>query len=140
MPELADMAAGLGIDDIPIRKMSKLDIMTSSAVEPARLTIESLAAKIKAGASIDLAGKPHDTGDDVVEVAIEDDALLPARALAARFDVPLNALRQRLDRFRKKQDHGWMENADPKVREDKYLFHLKAVRPIIDELKRKTSG
>ena len=130
----------MGLDASSIFDMSELHTMSISAVKPARQTLKRLAVRIKSGTSIDLTGKPHDTGDDVVEVVIEDDALLPARALAARFDVPLNALRQRLDRFRKKQDHGWMENADPKVREDKFLFHLKAVRPIIDELKRKTSG
>ena len=78
----------------------------------------------------------------MVEAVIEDDEdeHLSARALATRFDVPFNALRKRLDRFRKSHGYGWMENADPKVREAKYLFHLNTVRPIIDELKRKNSG
>ena len=58
MPGLADMAAGLGIDGTSIFDMSELDTMSILAVKPARQTLKILAARIKAGASIDLTGPP----------------------------------------------------------------------------------
>ena len=49
MPELADLAASLGIHSDPIRKMAKRDRLQSTAVEPVRVALERLAARIKAG-------------------------------------------------------------------------------------------
>ncbi|HUW31674.1 MAG TPA: hypothetical protein VM223_08695, partial [Planctomycetota bacterium] len=64
-----------------------------------------------------------------------DKAFLTPRELSERFGVPYQALRKRLERFRKSNFNGWNQVSDPLPREARYLFQVAAVKPILDELK-----
>lgn len=55
--------------------------------------------------------------------------------LADAFNLGKDALRKRLDRFREHKLDGWKERDDRRPRESKYLYELRAVRPIIEELR-----
>jgi len=55
--------------------------------------------------------------------------------LAAIFNVGEEALRKRLDRYRKRNMNGWKPNEDRRTREPKYLYQLQAVRTIVEELR-----
>lgn len=55
--------------------------------------------------------------------------------LAEIFGVPKEALRRRLDRFRERNLNCWKDNEDRRIREPRYLYKLKDVRAIIDELR-----
>lgn len=55
--------------------------------------------------------------------------------LAEVFDVPKEALRKRLDRFRDRTVDGWKVNEDRRSTEAGYLYSLKYVRSIIEELR-----
>ncbi|MCH7720176.1 MAG: hypothetical protein IH988_04190 [Planctomycetes bacterium] len=67
--------------------------------------------------------------------AVDDEARLSPAELAERFDVPQDALRQRLDEWRKTNDQGWHEITDRKPRESKYMYRLESVRHIIKQMK-----
>lgn len=72
--------------------------------------------------------------------SIDSQALLSPRRLAELFDVPYEALRNRLRRWQEaNKAGGWTETTGRKPKEPKYLYQLAAVRHIIDELKRATS-
>jgi hypothetical protein len=66
---------------------------------------------------------------------LEKDAWRTATDLARLFGVEGDALRQRLNRWRKKNDGGWKEVTDRKPREPKYLYRDGAVRSIVGSLK-----
>jgi len=54
--------------------------------------------------------------------------------LAENYGVGKEALRKRFDRYRKDHFDGWKTNDDRRPREGKYLYQLRVVRPIIEEL------
>ena len=58
----------------------------------------------------------------------------PSR-LAEIFHVNADALRQRLNRYRARNDAGWKENEDRRPRESKYHYRLKDVRHIIESMR-----
>jgi len=67
----------------------------------------------------------------------DPEAYLPPADLARIFDVPLNSLRQRLKRWRRNNlDTGWIENSERKSREAKYLYKVRAVQPVIQDLQK----
>ena len=68
-------------------------------------------------------------------VAVSDDALLTSTKLAETFGVPADALRSRLNRWRKTHHNGWIENTERGPRDAKYLYCVGAVRTVIDDLK-----
>jgi len=81
----------------------------------------------------------HPWGDDGPEM------LLTYQKIADRLDIPGNDgkarenLRKKLDGWRKDNpDGGWIEVADPKPREPKYLFPIGVVWPLVED--RKPSG
>ncbi len=65
-----------------------------------------------------------------------DDGMFTVSDLAERCGVKPDALRKRLDRWRKKNvgSRDWTENEGATSREPKYLYRLGAVRPTIEEL------
>ena len=65
---------------------------------------------------------------------LDDNAWYTYDRLAEAFAVSKDALRKRLDRYRTNRLDGWKENEDRRPREPKYLFHLKTVRHIIEDL------
>ena len=65
---------------------------------------------------------------------LNDNAWYTYGVLAEGFGVPKEALRKRLDRYRKQNMNGWKESEDRRPREVKYLYLLKKVRHIIDDL------
>ena len=65
---------------------------------------------------------------------LDDSAWYTYDRLAEAFAVNKDALRKRLDRYRQNCFDGWKENEDRRPREPKYLFHLKMVRHIIEDL------
>ncbi len=62
---------------------------------------------------------------------------MTCRQLAEEFGITrqLDALRKRLERWRKGNDAGWSQISDATSREAKYVYEVKAVQPIIDSLK-----
>jgi hypothetical protein len=69
---------------------------------------------------------------------VNDDSHLSAAKLAELFGVDGGRLRSRLNRWRGKNDGGWIENSDRHPREAKYVYRVGAVRPILDRLKATT--
>lgn len=70
-------------------------------------------------------------------------AFASASDLAARHGVDQEALRKRLDRFRRQSfgPQSWIENAERGPRDPKYLYSMEAAAPIIESLKaRKASA
>ncbi|NUQ10078.1 MAG: hypothetical protein HUU24_13565 [Phycisphaerae bacterium] len=68
---------------------------------------------------------------------LHDAAFLSPRALADAFGIPnkADALRTRLNRWRKTNHNGWVENADRSGTEPKFTYHVGAVRHIVEALK-----
>lgn len=64
-----------------------------------------------------------------------DEAMLHVAALAEMFGVDPEALRKRLERWRDKNQSGWIEAANPVSREPKYLYQVGTVRPIAMQLR-----
>lgn len=67
-------------------------------------------------------------------MTLDEQALYTYDRLAEIFNVGKDALRKRLDRYRKHNLNGWKDNEDRRPREAKYLYRLKDVRSIISEL------
>lgn len=55
--------------------------------------------------------------------------------LAETHGLPLDALRKRLERYRKKTMDGWKETGNRKSREARFVFNVEMARPIIDAMK-----
>jgi DNA-directed RNA polymerase subunit RPC12/RpoP len=55
--------------------------------------------------------------------------------LAKTFSVGQDALRKRLGRYREHALNGWKENEDRRPREAKYLYQLRAVKTLVEELR-----
>lgn len=70
---------------------------------------------------------------------LDDNAWYTHDHLARVLGVGADALRKRLDRYRTSNLDGWKENEDRRPREPKYLYQLKRVRPIIEDLLRASS-
>ena len=69
------------------------------------------------------------------KVAPDEEALYTHRRLAEIFNVEKEALRKRLDRYRKDNLNGWKPNPERNPREPKYLYQLPAVKAIIEDLR-----
>jgi len=68
--------------------------------------------------------------------SLDDNAWYTHDQLADAFGVPKDALRKRLDRYRQSNLWGgWKEQTERRPREPKYLYRLKAVRGIIENLR-----
>lgn len=69
-------------------------------------------------------------------VGLDENALYSCIDLARLFGVDQEALRKRLERYRKTNlGDGWKEQTNDSRREPKYSYRLRAVRPILDELR-----
>jgi len=68
-------------------------------------------------------------------VVPDEEAFYPHRRLAELFNVDKEALRKRLERYRKDNLNGWKPNSDRNPREPKYLYQLPAVKAIVEGLK-----
>jgi hypothetical protein len=64
----------------------------------------------------------------------DGEGMYSAARLAELFDVPKDALRQRLKRYRKRNDDGWEETEGRRMRGPIFRYCLKYVRGIIDDL------
>lgn len=67
--------------------------------------------------------------------ATADDSFLSPRKLAEIFGVPADALRSRLNRWRRRNHTGWIEVEERGSREPRYLYRVGAIRHIIDALR-----
>lgn len=67
-------------------------------------------------------------------LGLDELAWYPPTRLAAHFQVSLDALLKRLDRFRERNDGGWREYPERSLRESKHLYQLRAVRTILNDL------
>lgn len=72
------------------------------------------------------------------DIMLDEQAWYTHDRLSEIFGVPKESLRKRLDRYRKSNLDGWKENEDRRPREPKYLFQLKGVKRIIEELRAST--
>lgn len=79
---------------------------------------------------------PPGDGGAKPEASIPDDAMMSPRALAVEFGIPgkADALRSRLNRWRKKSHNGWVENTERSGDEPQFTYRVSAVRHIIEAL------
>ena len=68
-------------------------------------------------------------------VMLDEQAFYTHDRLAEIFNVGKDSLRKRLDRYREHNLNGWKVNEDRRPREPKYLYQLRAVRNIVEELR-----
>ena len=66
---------------------------------------------------------------------LDEQAFYTHDRLAEVFNVGKDSLRKRLDRHRKNTVNGWKVNEDRRPREAKYLYQLRAVKTIVEELR-----
>lgn len=92
-----------------------------------------------------LAGETVKAADERTETGTapappSDEAFLSPKAIAKLFKVDAGRLRSRLKRWRASHlDQDWIENTERKPREDKYLYRVRAVQPIIDDLRARSA-
>lgn len=65
----------------------------------------------------------------------DDEAMLSAPRLAARFGVNPEALRKKLERWRTQHDEGWSDVQNRATKSPKYLYKLGSVRAVIESMK-----
>ena len=82
-----------------------------------------------------LEGAPHVSSSGSTGPVLDELGWYTHDRFAAAFNVGKDALRKRLDRFRKHKLDGWKESDDRRPREGKYLYQLQAVRTVIEELR-----
>ncbi len=82
---------------------------------------------------------------DLVDIFLEEesppeDGWFSCRQLASRFRVDYEALRKRLDRYRRRNPDCYreLEPSERRVRESRYLYRLKSVLEVVQSLQRKT--
>jgi transposase-like protein len=68
-------------------------------------------------------------------VMIDEQGWYTHDRLAEAFSVGKDALRKRLDRYREHTLNGWKVNEDRRPREAKYLYQLRAVKTLVEELR-----
>jgi len=68
-------------------------------------------------------------------VMLDEQGFYTHDRLAEIFNVGKDSLRKRLDRHRKHTVNGWKVNEDRRPREAKYLYQLRAVKTIVEELR-----
>jgi hypothetical protein len=68
-------------------------------------------------------------------VVLDEQAWYPYTRFAEVFNVDKEALRKRLDRYRKHNFDGWKANEDRRPREAGYLYQLRAVKTVVEELR-----
>ena len=78
--------------------------------------------------------QPGDGAKATSNITLDDQAWYTHDRLAEVFNVGSEALRKRLDRFRESHLNAWKENEDRRPREPRYLYQLKEVRCILEEL------
>lgn len=66
---------------------------------------------------------------------IDEATSMSSADIARRNDLNSEALRKRLERWRKTHDEGWIEVSDRKPHEPQYLYRVGAVQHILDDLK-----
>jgi len=66
---------------------------------------------------------------------LDEQAWYPHARFAEVFNVDKEALRKRLDRYRKHNFDGWKANEDRRPREAGYLYQLRAVKTVVEELR-----
>jgi len=66
---------------------------------------------------------------------LDEQAWYPHSRFAEVFNVDKEALRKRLDRYRKQSFDGWKANEDRRPREAGYLYQLRAVKTVVEELR-----
>jgi hypothetical protein len=69
------------------------------------------------------------------KVMLDEQGWYTQDRFAEVYKVGKEALRKRLDRFRKHNLDDWRVNEDRRPREVKYLYQLRAVKPIVEELR-----
>ncbi len=68
-------------------------------------------------------------------VMLDEQGFYTHDRLAEIFNVGKDSLRKRLDRHRKNTVNGWKVNEDRRPREAKYLYQLRAVKSIVEDLR-----
>jgi len=71
--------------------------------------------------------------------SVSPDAYMTPRDMAKVFNVPYEPLKKRLERFRKSNWDGWIQNSNRRRNEAGYTFQVSVVLPIIDEMRQRAS-
>jgi hypothetical protein len=100
--------------------------------EPDHPGYQAKLEKLLAGCRAILKGieRPAD-GNGALNLAVP----YSAAQLAEEFGLPAEALRKRLEAFRKDNLEGYVEVPNAKSRQPRFLFYLSAVQPIINSMK-----
>jgi hypothetical protein len=108
---------------------------------------EAPATEARAGDTVAVEPAPSDERPRIVAgkvlVALQSDVELNAPVapswIAERFGLDLAVLNKRLERWRRKHDDCCVFVSERKPREPKYLYYLKTVMPVIDDLRAASS-
>jgi hypothetical protein len=144
--DLLMSATGLDLD----RRQA---LPTHAQPAPANPEVTAAEAQPQATQAVPAAPAQDATGDDdgdqdvpseneqAIPAAVNSRAYLSPSGMAELFHVPENALRKRLERWRRSNvaGTGWMENTERKPKEPQYLYMVASVWSIINELKKATS-
>jgi len=77
----------------------------------------------------------RESASDTSNITLDEQGWYTHVRLAEVFSVGGDALRKRLDRYRKHNFDGWEQNKDRRPREPRYLYQLQAVKTIVEELR-----
>jgi hypothetical protein len=85
--------------------------------------------------SVDPASPEAPSSNIPSNAMLDEQAWYPHARFAEAFNVDREALRKRLDRYRKHNFDGWKANEDRRPREPGYLYQLRAVKTVVEELR-----
>lgn len=124
-----DLAPNLLIDWLKSNGYWPQDIPPQEPLSLAGITkaIRTLGDKLAMSGT----ASPVRGGDESDPLPVDDDALMSPTKLAEVFGVNSDALRKRLERFRKNNHKGWIENTERKPKEAQFLYRVGTVRHII---------
>ena len=130
---MAESCERLAIDEAPITRLVASHFHETYRIDAIATTTKLARARTPRGGAPAAIPDPRGTAAQLPLPA--DQAWLADTDLAGYLGVDRNALRQRLNRWRKKNDEGWREVTDRKPREPKYLYRVGAVRTLVVDLK-----
>lgn len=91
--------------------------------------VEPLASAIEAAADERKGDAP------APQIPEDESAMLAPADIATKYHVPFEALRKRLERWRRNNHQGWIENSEAGSRTPRFLYRVGAIRCIIEELR-----
>jgi hypothetical protein len=130
-----------GIDNHPLLRLLAPDDLSPATVSAALATVEKLSMRTATAeealpvvtdpADLVLAGRIDRADRGEALEPLPDDAVMNHVDLANKLGIDREALRKRLQRWRRDNMDGWQEIADAKAREPRYLYRVGAIRHLL---------